>query len=223
MNAPPKAYLALYLDAPLQSWGYQSRLDQRTTLPYPTRSGIIGLISAAMGIDRADANSLDQFRRLRMTVLTFRQGDTLVDFHTVGGGYDRKTQEQFIVHTAKGGLRGQGQETVTTYRQYLQNSRYGAVLEGPRDHLGRLAHALIDPRWGLWLGRKPCVPASPVFQGLFGSYEQALARLEDIAGGPARRVVREVDHFAEGSDTLMDRPLNFQTRQFAPRRVKVET
>ena len=49
-----RAYLALYFDAPLQSWGYASKFDRRTTLAHPTRSGVIGLLCAAAGIGIAD-------------------------------------------------------------------------------------------------------------------------------------------------------------------------
>ncbi len=44
------AYLALLLDGPLQSWGFASRFQRRTTGLHPTKSGVIGLICAAMGL-----------------------------------------------------------------------------------------------------------------------------------------------------------------------------
>jgi len=217
MTTPETLYLALYLDAPLQSWGYQSRFDRRTTLSYPTRSGILGLLSAAMGIDRADTQSLAQFAELRITVLTFRRHPTLVDFHTVGGGYDDKTEKANIPCSPSG-----KPHRVVSYREYLQYSLFGAIVEGPAPQLQEIAAALADPKWGVWLGRKACIPASPVCQGTFGSYPEALERLEQLAGCPASRVVREVEQFADGNDTLMDRPLDFRKREFAPRRVQVD-
>ena len=44
------AYLALLLDGPLQSWGFASRFQRRTTGLHPTKSGVVGLICAAMGL-----------------------------------------------------------------------------------------------------------------------------------------------------------------------------
>lgn len=217
MSTEETGHLTLYLDAPLQSWGYQSRFDRRTTLSYPTRSGILGLICAAMGSGRADANALDELRELRMTTLTLQQETALVDFHTVGGGYDDKREKLNIPCSPS-----RKPHRVVTHREYLQHSRFGVVVAGPRSMLQGIADALADPKWGLWLGRKACIPASPVCQGVFDSYEQAVSLLEQRAGAAASRVVREVDQFAEGTDTLMDRPLNFQTREFAPRRVRVE-
>jgi len=43
-------YLALMLDAPLQSWGFASRFQRRTTGLHPTKSGIAGLLCAALGV-----------------------------------------------------------------------------------------------------------------------------------------------------------------------------
>ena len=43
------AYLALLLDAPLQSWGFASRFQRRTTGLHPTKSGVIGLICCRDG------------------------------------------------------------------------------------------------------------------------------------------------------------------------------
>ena len=92
-----KAFLALYFDAPMQSWGYQSRFDRRTTLGYPTRSGVFGMLCAAMGIDWGEtAVALARLQDIEMTVLVFELGGRLWDYHTVGGGYDKKTQEDVL-------------------------------------------------------------------------------------------------------------------------------
>jgi CRISPR system Cascade subunit CasD len=221
------AFLALYLDAPLQSWGYQSRFDRRTTLSYPTRSGILGLICAAMGKYRADKAALAELDALSVTVLVFRQGGRIMDFHTVGGGYDRKTQKQFIVHTAKDKLRDPGKETVPTHREYLEESRFGAIVGGNKRLIEEVADAVRNPTWGIWLGRKACIPASPVCAGVWSTEveaETALAKTDATlkpGSQGVRRRIRETATFDDGTDTLMDRPIDFGKRDFAPRRVAV--
>ena len=45
--------LLLRLVGPMQSWGTTSRFDQRDTGKEPSKSGIVGLLAAAMGIDTA--------------------------------------------------------------------------------------------------------------------------------------------------------------------------
>lgn len=219
MNAD-KAYVALYFDAPLQSWGYQSRFDRRTSLSYPTRSGVMGMLCAAMGIDRGDTGGLKRFRQIGMTTYEFGQEPRMVDYHTVGGGYDRQNAPQNIPAIADSGKPGQ---TVQSYREYLQNARFGVVLEGTSHFIRQIAAALENPQWGIWLGRKSCIPADIVCQGVYSSLAEAQEKLERLAKETVRRIVREVAEFDEGTDTLNDMPLDFSgERKFAPRRVSVE-
>lgn len=218
MNSP--IYLSLFLDAPLQSWGYQSRFDRRTSLSYPTRSGIVGMLCAAMGIDRSDTHGLGQFSDLTVTVYVFSAPGRLMDFHTVGGGWDRKTDRQNIVPKAD----GSAGDTVLTHREFLQHAKFGVILQGDSPLLERIAVALQNPRWGIWLGRKACIPASPVFQGIHDSEALALQSLQERVGSDCqvKSITREVDRFEDGTDTLMDVPLDFAQREFLPRRVCVE-
>ena len=211
------AFLALYLDAPMQSWGYQSRFDRRTTLGYPTRSGVFGMLCAAMGRDWSDTQALSDLSNIDMTVLVFEQGGRLWDYHTVGGGYDKKTEAAFIVPSAEGKPRG----TVLTDREYLEHSRFGVILTGTESLLRNIETHMLNPRWGIWLGRKACIPASRVCEGVSASEKEAEAALINAANGKVIRRIREVQDFAAGTDTLMDRPLDFKRRDFAPRRVKV--
>lgn len=216
-----KNYLALYLDAPMQSWGYQSRFDRRTTFGCPTRSGVFGMLCAAMGRDWSDVDVLNRLNVVDMKVFVLRSGGRFWDYHTVGGGYDKKTQPQFIVQKASGGPRG----TVETDREYLASSRFGVVLAGPADIIDESAEAMKNPVWGVWFGRKACIPASIIFQGIFEGEQDAVLCLKRCAGLSSDANVKSVKNaisFDDGSDTLMDQPLDFKKREFAPRRIKME-
>ena len=48
----PEPGLLLRLAGPLQSWGMLSHFNERDTARFPTRSGVIGLLAAALGIAR---------------------------------------------------------------------------------------------------------------------------------------------------------------------------
>ena len=224
-----KPVLALYLDGPMQSWGYQSRFNRRTTLAYPTRSGIIGLLGAALGIDRADQQRLEELNSanlhievLALTRVDARGRDRLpsrwTDYHTVGGGYDSKTERQWMPRKANEA----SPDTVLTYREFLSDIRFGVLLSGEKALLENCEKALNNPCWGLWLGRKCCIPASPICQGFFESREAAQNHLERLTEGRVTRKITEVDRFDDGNDTLMDVPVNFQSREFQPRRVFCE-
>lgn len=155
------ACLALLLDGPMQSWGHASRFDRRTTALHPTRSGVLGLVAAAMGIDKHgpdEAGGLRRLAPLRVTTVALGRRDRrgkslpmrrLEDYHTVTG-----------IRRASGKVALDA--TVQTYRHYLLDARFGVLLEGPSGLLEEIAAALRDPRWGVWFGRKSCLPASPV-------------------------------------------------------------
>ena len=60
--------LLLRLVGPMQSWGTTSRFDERDTGKEPSKSGVIGLLAAALGIDRENWVDLAPLTRLRMGV-----------------------------------------------------------------------------------------------------------------------------------------------------------
>lgn len=225
------ACLALMLDAPMMSWGFSSRFQRRTTALHPTRSGIVGMICAALGVDKGSSDEAEWLARLetvRITVLIIPRHPEgcresldirrLDDYHTTGGGYDKKTHPQWIPRKASGGPCDNA--TLST-RQYLLDAKFGVILEGPHAILEPVADALRDPRWGIWFGRKNCIPAAPVLRGaVVETVEQAMAEL-GLAGESLEKFsrVEESASFADGTDTLMDAPVNFKTREFKPRRI----
>jgi CRISPR system Cascade subunit CasD len=224
------AYLVLLLDGPLQSWGFASRFQRRTTGLHPTKSGVIGLICAAMGLAKGspeEGKVLPELARLNMTTIAMprNQAVRLEDFHTTGGGYDKKTQPQFIPRKASG---KPCDNPTLSLRQYLQDARFGVILAGDRTVLERVAAALKDPVWGVWFGRKSCLPATPIFRDLFETQAEAERTL--IGDVPIDEFTRleDVENFEAGTDSYNDQPLSFGTsnssaerRAYAVRRVKL--
>src|ERR1700676_2698584 len=79
----------LRLEGPLQAWGVTSRFAVRDTADVPTKSGVVGLICAALGLRRAAANGrLKELAALRMGVRIDRPGTRFGDYHTAGAGAD---------------------------------------------------------------------------------------------------------------------------------------
>ena len=76
--------LLLRLAAPMQAWGSDSRFEVRRTGREPTKSGVIGLLAAALGRSRAD--SIDDLCQLRFGVRVDQEGQLLRDFHTAHQG-----------------------------------------------------------------------------------------------------------------------------------------
>ncbi|MGR3316871.1 MAG: type I-E CRISPR-associated protein Cas5/CasD [Candidatus Anammoxibacter sp.] len=212
-------YLGMFLDSPLQSWGYQSRFDQRTTLSYPTKSGTLGMVCAAMGIARDDNKRLHELTELSMqTYLLIRNGvpaRRIKDFHTVGGGYKYPDEKQMISPKADGSKGG----TVVTNREYLMDVKFAVILGGDESLINNIGEYLRNPVWGIWCGRKSCIPTSPVFQGIYEDAKQALQFIVDSTKTQPIREIIEVENFEDGSGYIRDVPVDFLKRDFSVRRI----
>lgn len=235
-----KYFLALRFEGPLQSWGFDSQYNRRNTGLMPTKSAAAGMCCAALGLPRGsdkEQEFLVKFAEIRMTAIAIPRNGVkkelpvrrLQDYHTVGGGYDPNNpcERGSITVSAEDGQprakKGQAL-AVLTHRQYLTDAAFGVLLEGASSLLKEIANALDNPVWGIWLGRKTCIPSAPVFAGLEENRDDALRLLirEKSLNSFARQV--EVENFADGGDSLPDSPVSFATerRLFSPRRVKMQ-
>lgn len=213
------ACLALRLEGPLQAWGSASQYNRRLTDVLPSRSAVTGMLCAALGLDRGsqeEGTFLREMADVRMLAVAVprRQGGRalpvrrLEDYHTV-----QDTAK------ADGGLK----DCHITRRQYLLDAAFRVFLSGRRALLEELGAALQDPVWGLWLGRKSCIPTAPVFAGLFADEQEAVAAcVPEGLDGCLRS--RDALSFAEGTDSVADMPLSFASsaRSFALRRVRLD-
>ena len=55
-------------DAPMQSWGTKSQFASRDTAMEPTKSGVVGLLAAALGVPREEDDDIQRLARMRMGV-----------------------------------------------------------------------------------------------------------------------------------------------------------
>jgi CRISPR system Cascade subunit CasD len=224
---PETGCLALLLDSPLQSWGAASRFQRRTTGLHPTKSGVIGLICAAMGLakDSADERTmLPKLAALKMTSIAIPRS-----VHEAAGPLPVLRLEDY--HTVLDTRRASGalnKDAVVTRRQYLLEARFGVILEGDPSVLERAAAALQDPVWGVWLGRKSCIPADLIVQGMFKMRAEAERAL--VGDAPIDQFTRmeEVATFDEGTDSYNDQPVSFgrsgssaEGRSYSQRRVSL--
>jgi CRISPR system Cascade subunit CasD len=240
------AALALVLDSPLQSWGHGSQFTHRTTAQYPTKSGVIGLIAAAMGIDKQASDEEERVRPLAaLGFSVFRvpwsargqKGDVLPvvaleDYHTVGGGYDEGTPRGKL-SIPKKAERGGSFGTVVTHRRYLQQGRFVAVLEGDRPILEGIAKKLVNPVWGCWLGRKCCVPASPMLHhgdpasNVCDTLNEAVQMALNFMGCSLPPSSLDCEETASlpgcAKHVQADEPLSFGKRRYSHRAIQVKS
>lgn len=134
------AVLLLRLSAPLQAWGTEnSKFEIRKTGREPSKSGIVGLLAAALGIRRNEPEKLRELNALRIGVRIDRAGKLLRDYQTV-----------------------QAKPPYVTSRYYLSDAVFLVGLEGERELLKRIEFALSHPVFPLFLGRRSCPPTLPI-------------------------------------------------------------
>lgn len=229
-------YLLLWLEAPLQAWGHDSRFGRRDTLDFPTRSGVLGLICCALGAGGEQRDLLARLADGEMLVEAYvptdRDGNPqprpplLRDFHMVGSGYDTEDPWEDLMAPKKAdGKRPNGAGSKMTYRYALQDMAFAVALQVPVRLASEISEALIAPAWDLYLGRKHCVPTEFVFQGQFTTAEESVERARELARVKQRAVsfrVHEGEHEGEIL-TLNDVPLQFGTdKRYRDRRVTVQ-
>lgn len=213
--------LLLRLEGPMQSWGYRSRFDYRDTTLEPTRSGVIGLICAAMGIARGE--DISRFEKLQMGVRVDHEGRPERDYHTAGGDH-HEPREYGVIK-----VDGSGTDTVQSWRDYLADAIFTVGLKSDDlDLLNSIEVALRNPRWPLFLGRKSfCLSEHPLSASRPAIVQ---ATLKDAIEGAAFSLrckppegmltYRLVLETPEGERTQHDSPLCFRERRFKPRSVQ---
>lgn len=149
-----KKMLILRFDGALQSWDATSKWDERGTEDFPTKSGIVGLLGCAMGLERGDPALSALNEALTVAVRADRPGERVVDFQTVTGS---------PLRNAEGKPKSTG-NTLISRRSFLQDACFTVFLEMDESWHAQIVSALKAPKWCIYLGRKTCVPSRPVFE-----------------------------------------------------------
>ncbi len=214
--------LFMRLAGPMQSWGVMSRFSKRDTGKEPSKSGVIGLVCAAMGISRNDDQHPDflKLTESKLGVRVLREGVLQSDYHTAQN-----------IAKADGGIK----DTELSTRNYLSDADFIAAIESDdRELLQRVHEALKKPKWQLFLGRKAFVPHVPVYvsdkaaivdNSDLGSELEGADLIERVCelmpykkfDVKQRMVLEDAEN---GSEIRQDVPISFSKRIFTIRRVR---
>jgi CRISPR system Cascade subunit CasD len=166
----PLRGVALRLHGPLQAWGGPVVGDDRPTLPFPTRSGVLGLVAACLGIRRSDeARLLALADEARVHVRVDAAGTPLVDDQTI--------QDNRIASATR--------QTIQSKRTYLCDASFVAVVvPGPRGSIEEIAEAITQPVFAPFLGRRTCVLSTPLLLGREVSGDDPLDLFHSVPRGP---------------------------------------
>jgi CRISPR system Cascade subunit CasD len=239
----PNPVLLLWLEGPLQSWGSESLFSRRASLDFPTRSGVLGLLLAALGAGGEQRELLARFAPLPQTVIAYGRLQPkralygradppqtepkqralaepplqLCDFHMVGSGYDDKDPwEKLHIPKTSEGKPAVGGGTKLTYRYYVQDMAFAVLLPLPEDMAEMAAEALCSPVWDTALGRRCCVPTEFVYQGTYADETAAMTKAMELAQTKDRREafrVSESPDDDENARILSDVPVCFGPRK----------
>jgi CRISPR system Cascade subunit CasD len=187
--------LLLRLAGPWQSWGSESRHVHRGTGRFPTQSGIVGLLAAALGRRRTDP--VDDLAALTVDVRIDQPGALFTDYHTVTTPIVKNGQHEVEV----------------TRREYLSDAVFTVAVHGPAALIGELAGALQDPVFPLYLGRKACTMSVPPYLRVTGE-----APLDALAaepwhgrGGQPPATMEVISTDPGATEVIRDVPVSFDS------------
>ena len=138
----------LKLSGPLQSWGTDSHFETRHTDTHPSKSAVIGMIAAGLGIRRDEDEQVSRLNRLDFAVRVDQTGQILRDYHTA-----KKYKEN-----------GDIERTYVTNRFYIQDAVFVVALGNNDEELIQdVKTALTYPYFSVFLGRRSLPPTADLF------------------------------------------------------------
>ena len=155
-------YLVFDLSAPMGAFGTYAGHERRGSEIMPPRSAVLGLLGAALGIERADHHGQAALRGYRVAVRLLSQSLPLRDYHTVQtipAKIKRPNGRRAAIEAI-----GRDINTSITVRDYRTDVAFTVAVwsEDPPWPLSRIRDALVRPAFVLYLGRKSCPPAAPL-------------------------------------------------------------
>lgn len=218
-------FLIIKLQGAMQSWGGHTFEDYRPSHIFPTRSAVVGLLGACLGIDRSDIQSradlnasfelivradrrkikTEQFERIEEKTLRMQK---LTDYHTV-----------LDARKVDGSPRS---DAIISYREYLCDAEFTVAL-GFRDNavytLERVKDAIQKPYYTPVLGRRSCPIHRPLFEKIV-SAENAQQALDQIE--PKQGTLYSEQMIAGSSPMqIRDVPIQDPVRQFDSRTIYI--
>lgn len=218
-------FLILKLQGPMQAWGEHSFEGARPSGNFPTRSALLGLLGACLGIRRDEyvrqqqlADSVQFAVRKDTRQVETHWGDMktlpvikMTDYHTVKDA--RKSYAGLNSH-----------ETIQTWREYLLDAEYTVAVwtnEGAAVTLAELEAAVQRPAFTPYLGRRSCPLAQPLFRQRLAAADALKALQSDGKGGGIVYSDVNIGEKCDRTIRLRDVPMPGQPRQFASRNVYI--
>jgi CRISPR system Cascade subunit CasD len=164
--------LLLRFNAPMMSFGAPIVDSRGVIQPYPALSMMTGMLANALGYDHSEFNRLEGLQhRLQYASRQDRRGEKMQDFQTVDFSQDHLDESR--AWTTRGTVEGRStrlqKQTHIRRRDYWVDAVHtvAVTLDGREGSptIDDLADAVKRPERPLFIGRKTCLPATPLFLG----------------------------------------------------------
>ncbi|MGH8578632.1 MAG: type I-E CRISPR-associated protein Cas5/CasD [Gammaproteobacteria bacterium] len=219
-------FLILKLEGVMQAWGGHTFEDLRPSHDFPTRSGLIGLLGACLGLNRQDREGQT---RLSLSIrFAVRVDRKQLEWEEYGQKRTKILQpiKMTDYHTIREARRAnrlpKEGETVQSWREYLYDIAFTVAIgqtENASVTLVKLCEPVQRPVFTPFLGRRACPLTRPLLHGIVqaDSLFSALAQVEP----PGGRIYSEEDGNNLPKMLIRDVPLWREHRQFATRQVYI--
>jgi CRISPR system Cascade subunit CasD len=207
-------YLILRLRGVLQSWGGHTFEDYRPSNLFPTRSGLVGLVAACLGIERKDLKNQkalsDSFLYAVRVDETTHRVHKITDFHTVKDA--RKVDGT-----------PNKKNVVVSKREYLCDVSFTVAMRfmvAGAFNYQKVVDYLKKPVFTPFLGRRSCPLSVPLFHSVVPakSLIEALSKID-----PGRGTIYSEEDENDNHFIVRDVPLCKGKRQFASRTVYIHS
>ncbi len=213
-------YLIIKLQGTMQSWGSHTYEDYRPSYIFPTRSAIVGLLGACIGIDREDIKKREALNN-SLTTLTVRADPRfpkdqaaalkmhkITDFHTVQNA--RKVDGAFR------------KDAIVSRREYLCDAEFSLAMMFDKElgySLEDIKQAIQKPFFTPFLGRKSCPLQRPLYEAVItaNNAQEALFSILPKQGTLYSEETLENSVPLE----VRDIPMSSTVRQFATRKINI--
>ncbi len=215
-------YLILKLHGPMQAWGEHTFEGKRPSGNFPTRSALLGLLGACLGIARNNRKRLQQLSSsVLFAVLKEERFIQKRDGRKVSLPVIKATDYHTVQNSRQNYSGLKSHDTIVTWREYLFDASYTVAVwntQGAVIRIDAIETAVKAPIFTPYLGRRSCPLARPLFVARVAAENAhtAIHQVEPTGGtifseekGPVRTI------------RLRDVPLIHQPRQFSTRNVYV--
>ena len=161
-------YLVFRLYGPMCSWGEIAVGESRHSSDHPSRSALLGLFAAALGISRGEEQAQSALAASwRFGVKLLSPGTLLRDYHTVIAprrqkGIHHRTRRSEVLATETSTLLSSREYRVDSISIVAAEPVPGAHQASVSEQIEQMQNAFRRPQFCLYLGRKSCPLGLPL-------------------------------------------------------------